>query len=421
MVRPERREWYRIKNAATDDDPPEILIYDEIDSWFGVAASDLVRDVAKISAPEIVVRINSIGGDVFDGIAILNALRGHDAKITIIVDGLAASIASVIAMAGDRIIMNRNSEMMLHNASALCVGDAADMQKTADMLAMQNDNIASIYAGRAGGTVEEWRAVMDEETWLTAEEAVEAGLADQVGESDDPDAVMRAAAAFDRSRFRYPGRKAAPAPRIAARAQARQPVEAEKSERKEPTVASLNESALQKLGLDADADEGAVEAAINSLAERADKPAEAAPQVEAPAAEPTAEEVTKIAAKYGLTVVDKAVHDSLTADVKELKAIREQQIRAANDQLISDALRVGKIAPASKENWQGLLESDRDRAVALLATLPANSVPVTERGHAGVAGTVSQELGGDGPDQGVEHVHNQVLARLGIAPQKGNN
>ncbi len=106
----DRRQWYQIRNAASaGNETPEVLIYGEIDCWFGVDASDFVKDLATIEAPEILVRINSPGGDVFDAVAILNALRGHDARIIVQVDSLAASAASVIAMAGDEVVMNRNS------------------------------------------------------------------------------------------------------------------------------------------------------------------------------------------------------------------------------------------------------------------------------------------------------------------------
>jgi ATP-dependent protease ClpP protease subunit len=218
VVNRDRRQWYKIRNAATNA-KPEVLIYGEIESWFGVDAADFVRDFAAIDAPEILVRINSPGGDMFDGIAIMNALRGHAAKVVVQVDALAASAASIIAMGGDEIVMNDGSQLMLHNAFALCVGTAEDMQKMADTLDRQNNVIAGIYAGRAGGTVDEWLAVMAEETWLNAQETVDAGLADSVIKTP-PEAVaeaQRVAASFDRSRFRYTDRQTAPAPKIAAR------------------------------------------------------------------------------------------------------------------------------------------------------------------------------------------------------------
>jgi ATP-dependent protease ClpP protease subunit len=203
------KSWYTIKALAdgSDDGPAEILIYDEISPMWGVSAADFVRDLAAIDASEITVRINSPGGSVFDGIAILNALRGHDATITTVVDSLAASIASVIAMGGDRVVMNKNSSMMIHNAWDLAVGNADELQQAADRLRGFSTNIASIYADKAGGTVDDWQALMDAETWYTADEAVAAGLADEtIVETVKTPSYARASL----ERFKYAGREAAP-------------------------------------------------------------------------------------------------------------------------------------------------------------------------------------------------------------------
>ncbi|AVP67324.1 hypothetical protein C7H75_04785 [Prescottella equi] len=114
----QQREWYTIRNADTTDTPAEVLIYDEIGSswWGGVSAKSFAKDLSAVEATDITVRLNSPGGDVFEGIAILNALRNHKARITVYVDGIAASAASFIAMAGDEIVMCRNAEMMIHDA-----------------------------------------------------------------------------------------------------------------------------------------------------------------------------------------------------------------------------------------------------------------------------------------------------------------
>lgn len=220
MTDQKSRHWYSIRNAASSGSASrEILIYGEIGA-FGIDAAEFVKDVGQIDAREITVRINSIGGDVFDSIAIRNALRDHSARITTIVDGIAASSASFIATAGDEVVMNKSSQLMLHNAWAIVIGDANDMTRMADTLGRQNANIAAMYADKAGGTVDDWLAIMAAETWLTADEAVEADLADRVIELEPKAAASaaRAAASFDRSRFRYPDRRAAPAPRIAAQA-----------------------------------------------------------------------------------------------------------------------------------------------------------------------------------------------------------
>lgn len=173
----EARSWYRITNQA--DDEAEVMLYDEIGGWFGATADQFIADLKNITAKSLRVRVNSPGGSVFEGIAIANALRSHPADVTVQVDGIAASIASVIAMAGDRIEMAPNTMMMIHDASGLCVGNASDMEEMAELLDLISDNIADAYAARAGGTRDEWRARMQAETWYLPEDAVAAGLADE--------------------------------------------------------------------------------------------------------------------------------------------------------------------------------------------------------------------------------------------------
>jgi hypothetical protein len=127
------------------------------------------------------LHINSPGGDVYEAIAIMNTLRQHDAKVVTTVDGFAASSAGFIAVgASDELIVAENAEIMAHLPWAIMVGDSADMRKMADDLDRIGKNIASIFAARAGGTLDEWMAILTAETWWSAEEAVEAGIADKV-------------------------------------------------------------------------------------------------------------------------------------------------------------------------------------------------------------------------------------------------
>lgn len=206
-----RRDWYRIQNYVQGSDTASVYVYDEIGYW-GVSASDFVRDLQGISAANIELHLNSPGGEVFDGIAIYNALRDHPANITVYVDGLAASAASFIAMAGDTVKIARNAQIMIHDAITVVIGNAADLVREAEMLDKVSDNIADIYAQRAGGTVKQWRKAMQAETWYSAEEAVAAGLADEVHETEDREVKN----SWDLSIFSYQGREAAPAPRVAS-------------------------------------------------------------------------------------------------------------------------------------------------------------------------------------------------------------
>lgn len=173
--------WFEIKNLSAET--VNIAIYDEIGAW-GVTASDFVNELKGVNAQNIQLSINSPGGDVFDGLAILNSLRQHPANVSVVVDGVAASAASFIAMAGDSVKIAPQAMMMIHDASGLVIGNAQDMQEMSALLEKTSDNIANVYAQRAGGTQEEWRTAMKAETWYTDQEAVDAGLADEILSED---------------------------------------------------------------------------------------------------------------------------------------------------------------------------------------------------------------------------------------------
>lgn len=222
----ETRPWWRITAAADDDDAADVYIYDPIGGWFGILASDFAAQLAELDVSRIRLRLNSPGGSVFDGIAIHNLLVTHRAEVHVHVDGIAASIASVIAMAGDRVTMGRGTEMMIHDPSGLVWGQAKDMRDMADLLDRLAEDIAGFYGHRAGGTRASWREAMAEETWYSADEAVEAGLADDVagaGAGSGEDAATAAARIHDLSAYRYAGRGQAPGPAAARRDRAPAP------------------------------------------------------------------------------------------------------------------------------------------------------------------------------------------------------
>lgn len=204
----------KVDNAAGSDgsDTATVFIYDEI-SWCGVTADAVAHELDGITASAITVRLNSPGGDLFDGIAIYNSLVSHPASVTVQVDGLAASAASVIAMAGESVRMMAGTQLMVHDGMALCIGNAADMVETAALLDKCSDQIAGFYARRAGGAVADWRAIMRGEAWYTGPEAVAAGLADEaVADADDEPTKDGPTARFDLSVFNYAGRDKAPSP-----------------------------------------------------------------------------------------------------------------------------------------------------------------------------------------------------------------
>lgn len=179
----EAKPWYRlVENRQADS--ATVYIYDEI-GFFGVTATDFVAELDACKAKDITFRINSPGGEVYDGLAIYNAIRNHPAKTTARIDGLAASAASFIAMAADRVEIERTGEMMIHDAIGMCFGNASEMRRMLDQLDRMSDNIAGIYADRAGGDAAGWRGLMRTETWYGAQQAVNAGLADAIAEKDE--------------------------------------------------------------------------------------------------------------------------------------------------------------------------------------------------------------------------------------------
>ena len=184
------RSWYRITNLSQAE--TEVILYDDIGAW-GITAGDFINELRDITSSTITLRINSMGGDVFDGWAIYNACKRHRAIINGFVDGIAGSIASVIAMACDTLMMMPHSQMAIHEAHGGAIGPADVMRQMADILDKQSDNIASVYAEKAGGTDAEWRTRMRDETWMSDEEAVDLKLADGIEGEEEEDTKARMA------------------------------------------------------------------------------------------------------------------------------------------------------------------------------------------------------------------------------------
>jgi ATP-dependent protease ClpP protease subunit len=164
--------------AAEGETSAEISIYDAIGS-FDVNAKQFVDELKEINADTINLRINSPGGSVIDGNAMFNALQRHPAKVITHIDGLAASMASVIAMAGDEVHMADNALLMIHNPWTFSMGDADELRADADLLDKMSASILSSY-GRSQYEVDELKNLMDEETWFTAQEAFDAGFVDHI-------------------------------------------------------------------------------------------------------------------------------------------------------------------------------------------------------------------------------------------------
>lgn len=190
--------WYRIKNLGNSTG--EIYLYRDIGGWGGITSEDFVMELSDLKVDHLDVHINSPGGGVFEGTAIFTALHNHPAVITSLIDGVAASMGSFIAMAADPydektgkggVHIAKHARMMIHDASGGCMGRASDMREMADLLDALSDTIAEAYHDRASAnTITEWRTIMQgPDKWYNAKQSVAAGLADSIqGADDDTDA-----------------------------------------------------------------------------------------------------------------------------------------------------------------------------------------------------------------------------------------
>ena len=175
--------WWTLKAQA--DGELELLVYGDIrDQSYDpteVSAATFARQLAEHADAKLIrVRINSRGGDAFAGIAIYNLLAAHPARVEVTIEGLAASAASAVAMAGDRIILRRGAQIMIHLPAAFGGGNADEMRRSADTLDRLTSSYASIYAARTGLSSERLRELMAEEVWLEADEALELGFVDEI-------------------------------------------------------------------------------------------------------------------------------------------------------------------------------------------------------------------------------------------------
>lgn len=165
----------------TSDQNAEVFLYGDIGGWMdGIGADEFAREIAGLSVETIDVRLNSGGGSVFEGQAIYNALNRHPAKIIMNIDGIAASIASVIAMAGDQINITEGSHVMIHKPWSMAMGDAESMRKEAEVLDSLESGIVDIYAARTGKDRKQLENWIGAETWFKGQAAVDAGFADAV-------------------------------------------------------------------------------------------------------------------------------------------------------------------------------------------------------------------------------------------------
>lgn len=188
---------YKIENKASPNEAT-VYIYDEI-SWFGISAEQFIKDFNALDSKTINIRFNSPGGSVFDGTAIFNAIKQHKSKTISHIDGLAASIASVIALAADEVRMAENAFMMMHEPWSIVIGNAEIMREEADLLDKVGGVIAKTYVDKTGKDEKEIKNLMSKETWMTAEEALEMGFIDTISQTSEDEKAK--ATLFDLSVF----------------------------------------------------------------------------------------------------------------------------------------------------------------------------------------------------------------------------
>jgi ATP-dependent protease ClpP protease subunit len=350
-----------------------IRMYGPIDSYggyWGISTKDVgqVLDALPDSVTQIVLRINSPGGEVFEGMAILNMLRAHKASVTAVVDGLAASAASFLAAGCDETVMSPGTQMMIHSPWSIAYGNAAEFRKNADMLDGVEASIVEIYTAKAGE--QDWTTLLAEDTWLTAAESVTLGLADRVavipdaGETETVGLLVLVDDDYDaddqlaRARMNHhTDRLVARSPKLPAN----QPGEP----RKEPVDMSyddLQAGLRTRLGVtDASLSDDQLLAAVDeALAEQPDTPAASIPA--------------------GTALIDASVLADLQASAQLGREARAEQDTARRTGIVDAAVREGRIAPASRSSWLEQLVANETGTKALLDTLAKGTVPVNEIG-----------------------------------------
>ena len=185
--------WYNINSKASK--VVDVYIFDEI-GMGGVNAQGFIEEIKSFKDSPMNLHINCVGGDVFDGMAIYNVIKKRTAKTTVYIEGIAASMGSVIALAADSVVMAENSLFMIHNAWGGAMGEAKEMKKTAKLLDKISGEIADIYVKKTKLPYDKVKEMMDEETWLNAEEALELGFIDSISDA------IKVAAKYDVSKFK---------------------------------------------------------------------------------------------------------------------------------------------------------------------------------------------------------------------------
>jgi ATP-dependent protease ClpP protease subunit len=401
--------------------------------WWGFDAESVAAALRELPEDigEVRVRVHSPGGSALEGIAIMNLLANFPAKITVVVDGLAASAASVLILGGDDIVVSPGSQVMIHDCSTITYGNAAALRSDADWIDKQSANYAEVYATR-GGTPEARREAMTADngrgTWYTASEAVaeDVNLADRVGKIEsvtppppapsvddwDDEAEAAAAAAFDRDVLvanadvwaawtSTPGAMPRPIKPPTA--------SADGNTHTEGTAMSLSDAATKalraKLGITAeDADEATILAALDEVL---GEQAEPTPGGTTAPATPTA---AAVKVPEGFKLVDAEGFESMKTDAELGRKAFEAQARKHRDDTIQAAISAGKFAPSRREHFEALWAVDAEGTEETIKALEAGVVPVAEIGH-------DQTPDGDEPAVNAETA-GDFLQLVGMTPEE---
>lgn len=388
---------------ARDDDDLTIDVFDVIGSDFwgdGITAKSISRVLTtNADAKAITLRINSPGGDVFEGTAIYNLLRAHSAKVKVQIIGLAASMGSILALAGSHVSMAANAMMMIHDPWSFAIGSGDDMRKTAGMLDKVKETLLNVYAAHSSFDREKLAAMMSDETWLTADEAKVAGFVDEITavadeadeEPGDVEANARARAVLDKFQRAPAGvHHRYSEPQIAAMA---------KPKAKQMDLAQI----IKALGLPADTTE---EQALAAISDTKAKAAAVAPE-----------------AMTLRDAVPRADYDKLQADLAKIKAETQAEADKAfaekADAAVASAIASGKVTPASKDYHLRAIHAGKD-AAAKQAALEDFTVYV--KGQPELVGTSQMEAAaarqGDAAPSGITAEERQICRALGLSPEE---
>ena len=358
---------------------PELLIYDEI--GLGDCSAKTIRQRLAEMTGDLTVRVNSPGGDVYAGISIMNALRSYEGTVTAIIEGLAASAASFIAIGGaDTTRIYPNAEIMIHDALTLTQGNAEQITETAATLNRLSDSIASIYAAKAGGNADQWRDIMRAETWYTAQEALDAGLVDAI----EPTTTKAHHPAFTqvRARYKYPSRHDAPPPKqLPTKTKGHNVsildnlinIEQPPAPTEAPTLTIEQWLALtQAVGLQPTATVDELVAAVEEVA------TSTAQEIQQAAAKLTSKQPITNNANAAVMIDRRAWNDMKRAISRGL-TLDQQENRLQAEQVIDQGIRYGKITPTQREKWIASYLQDPDST--LTAINRGKEIPRVERGY----------------------------------------